>query len=744
MDILLAEPNNLFVKFFKGLFIRPFFYPLAKGMGVYLFLFGLILIGPQAYTQNIFRPIAENLPTPNSFRLADGQPGPDYFQQKVDYRIDVTLDEKKKTISGNELITYHNNAPVELGYLWIQLDQNTRAADAERYLVQDNSLSDPVKASEISRAIGKPFDSDMQIISVKDQNGADLKHRIDGTMMQVIMVKPIIPGGVYRFKIEWTYSINDVNKVRGRSGYETFEKDGNSVFCIAQFYPRLALYDDINGWEVRQFHGQSEFGLEFGDFEVNITVPENHIVGATGELINTNEVLGSELEEKYSVAKRSPERVFIISEKEALENLKSKAGKTKTWKFKAEKVRDFAFASSQRFIWEGKNVKIGERNVFAHSMYPPEANPIWELNVTKAIEHTLISHSERTFEYPYPHALAVHLNRSGMEYPMICFNGRRPDDDGSYSEYQERRLISLIIHEIGHNFFPMIVNSNERAWAWMDEGLNVFMEYHAEKGWDPDYPSRRGTPKSIIGFMSKEKGELTPIMTPPDIESNLSLNDYWKTSAVLNLLRDLILGPEAFDHAFRTYANRWKFKHPTPADFFRTMEDASGRDLGWFWRSWFFSTDHVDISIDTVQWFTVEGNNYLSYKSKLDHIDSSQGESLKFNDLLEFGLRSDTSVVETLRENWNRDWGQKLPKKFHLYDLRLKNIGGIPMPISLRVYFENGGSEDFYYPAEVWAKDNSQFSKVIMTEKEVSFFEVDPERKSSDIVQRNNRWPRGQ
>ena len=705
-----------------------------KSIPRYLLIGILSLVCFSGSSQTLFNSIEDVLPAPNSFRLATGEPGPDYFQQQVDYKIEVELDEKDYSITGSETITYHNNSPSTLDFLWLQLDQNTRAEDAERYLIAQSELSDVPTKKELEKAIGTPFDSDLKIQNIQDSEGRSLDHYINGTLMRVLPVEPISPGSTYSFSLDWSYRINDVNKVEGRSGYEIFEKDGNGVFCIAQFFPRLALFDDLGGWEIRQFFGRSEFGLEFGNYDVSITVPADHIVGATGELQNPDDVLGEEQFAKYAKAKDSEERIFIVSEEDALQKIRKSSKKNKTWMFKAEMVRDFAFASSRRFIWEGKAVPLGGRKIFAHSMYPPEANPLWEIYVTDAIAHTLISHSERTFDYPYSHALAVHLNRAGMEHPMICFNGRRPKPDGSYSEYQKNRLVSLIIHEIGHNYFPMIVNSNERASAWMDEGLNVFLEYHAEKKLDPNYPSRRGTPGSIKRYMSFDPKDVSPIMTRPEIVKNLSYNAYWKTSAALNILRDEVLGPENFDFAFKTYANRWKFKHPSPADFFRTMENASGTDLGWFWRSWFFSTAHVDISLNSVDRFLIKGNKF--FRATARNL-SSQNEN--FDALIPM---EESDVIREFRNSWKKDWNRPFPDNLNLYALEIENIGGIPMPVSLKMQYGDGSFENLRLPAEIWAKENATFKKLIGSEKHIISFEIDPEKRSSDLDHENNFWPR--
>ncbi|MCB0564461.1 MAG: M1 family metallopeptidase, partial [Phaeodactylibacter sp.] len=560
--------------------------------------------------KNKFRQLYQELPTPNVYRNAAGAPGHMYWQQKADYKISVELDDEKQRIYGEETITYHNNSPDLLEYLWVQLDQNRRAKDSDTYKTNTSEMSDSMSLQEI-KELEPTFDGGFNLEYVQTMDGKSLSHTVVKTMMRVDPPQPLQPGEQFSFRVKWWYNINDRMEIGGRSGYEYFKEDDNYLYTIAQFFPRMAVYNDVEGWQNKQFLGRGEFTLPFGDYEVDITVPADHYVAATGTLGNMPDVLTKEQVEKLEQAKQERNNpVIIVSEEDARKNEKDKSKAKKTWKFKAENVRDFAFASSRKFIWDAMGVEMGDgKVVLAMSMYPKEGNPLWEKYSTKAVAHTLKWYSHYTFDYPYPVAWSINAKQIGMEYPMICFNFGRPETDGTYSERTKYGMIGVIIHEVGHNYFPMIVNSDERQWTWMDEGLNSFVQYLAEQQWERDYPSRRGPAYKIVDYMKGDKDKISPIMTNSESIFQFGNNAYGKPATALNILRETIMGRELFDYAFKTYANRWKFKHPSPADFFRTMEDASAVDLDWFWRGWFFTTDHVDIAIDGVKWYRFDTKN---------------------------------------------------------------------------------------------------------------------------------------
>jgi len=558
-----------------------------------------------------FEQLGQMLPTPNEYRTGSGAPGEQYWQQRADYDMTVTLDESNHRLTGKETITYHNNSPDVLRYLWVQLDQNVREPGTNTLKIQSSGIRDSLPAKFFAQGLGvSDYEGGFTITEVSDASGKTLDHFINKTMMRVELPEPLKTGEKFVFNISWHYTVNDRMEIGGRSGYEYFPKDDNYLYTIAQFYPRMAVYDDYNGWQNKQFLGRGEFALEFGDFKVEITVPADHVVASTGWLQNPKNVLTNAQLDRFEQAKKSfDEPVFIVTEDEAIANEKDKSRDTKTWVYHAEDVRDFAFATSRKFIWDAQAVKVGDKTPLAMSYYPKEGNPLWEKESTKAVKNTLVTYSKYTIDYPYPVAISVHAASIGMEYPMICFNFGRPNEDGSYSDRVKYGMIGVVIHEVGHNFFPMIINSDERQWTWMDEGLNSFVQYRTEVENYDNFPSRRGPAPNIINYMKSEKDQLRPIMTNSEQILQFGNNAYGKPATALSILREAVMGPELFDAAFKEYAQRWAFKRPNPADFFRTMEDASAFDLDWFWRGWFYSVDNVDINLADVQWFRMRAEN---------------------------------------------------------------------------------------------------------------------------------------
>jgi hypothetical protein len=561
------------------------------------------------YDTNKFSQMYDLLATPNMFRTASGAPGPAYYQQQADYKMDIVLDDKNKRLDGVETITYHNNSPEALEYLWIQLDQNEKRRDSKSPLVQSQRMDGAMPVDGfVKKYMEESFDGGFNLVYVLDAKGKPMKYTINQTMMRIDLPQPLKPKEKVTFSIKWWYNINNYRIDRGRSGYEEFESDKNRLYVIAQFFPRMAVYNDVEGWQNMQFWGTGEFALVFGNYEVNITVPADHILEATGDLLNRKEVFTPEQVKRYELAERTFDKpVLVVTPEEAKANEKGFSDKTKTWKFKALNVRDFAFSTSRKFIYDAMAVKLPTKNVMAISLYPNESNPLWEDFSTRAVAQTLKTYSKHTFDYPYPKAISISAEDQGMEYPMICWNYGRPDANGFVSDRIKYGMISVIIHEVGHNYFPMIVNSDERQWSWMDEGLNTFLQYLTEQEFMENYPSSRGPAAKIVPYMSGNQSFLEPIMSNSEVIHQFGANAYGKPATGLNILRETIMGPELFDHAFKTYANRWKFKHPTPDDFFRTMEDASAVDLDWFWRGWFYSTDYVDMGIKEVkQYFVTE------------------------------------------------------------------------------------------------------------------------------------------
>ena len=663
--------------------------------------------------QNKFKQLKELLPTPNLQRTASGAPGIKYTQQKVDYTMDILLDDAKTRIYGDETITYHNNSDDTLPYLWVQLDQNMRAADSKTPDIQTSRIPSKTSKTRFNKAyIETPFDGGFKIESVKNIDGSNLSHTINQTMMRINLAQPLASGEKFQFKIKWWYNINNHRTQGGRSGYEHFTENRNNNYVIAQFYPRMCVYDNVEGWQNDQFWGRSEFALEFGDFTVNITTPEDHMLGATGILQNPEEVFTrKELKRLEKAKKTFDEPVIIRSQKEAEKIEKTKSKKTKTWKFVAKNVRDYAFASSRKFIFDAMAVDINGKTVMAQSLYSKEANPLYGDHSTRAVAQTLKTYSRYTFDYPYHKAISVD-GQMGMEYPQICFNPGRPNPDGTYSDRTKYRMIKVTIHEVGHNFFPMIVNSDERQWTWMDEGLNSYMEMLAELDYDPNFPITRGYPKNIVRYMAGDQSRIAPIMSKGDHVYSFGSNAYGKPATALWILRETIMGKELFDHAFKTYAQRWKFKHPTPADFFRTMEDASGVDLDWFWRGWFYTTDVTDIGIEGVRKF---------------YAKDATNETIEF--------------IEDTSEGLSINKPKKAKSKY-FYEITYNKPGGLVMPIIVEFTYEDGTKQKKMYPAEIWRYNDKQVTKAVHSDKQITKIVVDPDLETADVDTSNNSFPR--
>ncbi len=713
-----------------------------------------------------FKQLYEELPTPNVYRAASGAPGHEYYQQKADYVINVQLDEDQHAIIGDETITYTNNSPDVLNYVWLQLDQNARAKNSDSQLTTTNSIDTKMSFGALKRMHDKAnFDGGFKLDQVTDQRGQELRYTVNGTMMRIDLPSSLKKGQSFSFKIKYHYNINDRMKIGGRSGYEYFEEEDNAIYTIAQFYPRMAVYNEVEGWQNKQFLGRGEFALPFGDYKVNITVPSDHIVAATGELKNASSVLSSKHNKRWEQAKNNfKEPVIIVTQEEAEEKEKEKSTTTKTWTFEAENVRDFGWASSRKFIWDAMAVKIADTTVMAYSFYPKEGNPLWEQYSTRVVAHTLKTYSKYTIDYIYPQATSVHTKMIGMEYPMICFNYGRPETDGTYSKRIKYGMIGVIIHEVGHNFFPMIINSDERQWTWMDEGLNTFVQYLTEQEFERNYPSRRGPPQHVVNYMKGDKKGISPIMTNSESILQFGNNAYGKPATALNILRETVMGRELFDFSFKTYCKRWAFKHPTPADFFRTMEDASAVDLDWYWRGWFYTTDHVDISLDKINWFKIDTKNpevenpiakaqeerEPTYAGDTrNQLSISQTVTERDEKAVDFYTNFDpfhTNILD--KEEYSAYLGSldeeeksllNLGKNY--YEIQLSNIGGLVMPVILEFEFKDGTKEVISIPAEIWKMNNNTAKKVFILDKEVMRVTLDPFLETGDVDRNNNYWP---
>ncbi len=718
---------------------------------------------PGHINSNRFRQLYQEFSTPNMFRTGSGAPGPAYYQQQANYKMNIELDDQDQKLYGDETITYINNSPDTLEFLWVQLDQNVRKKDSKTPLIgQQKERNSSASFDKFYKDYLKGnFDGGFNIEHVKDANGKPLKYAINQTMMRVDIPKPLGPGESVTFSIKWWYQVNNHVTDRARSGFEHFEKDGNNLYIIAQFFPRMCVYNDVEGWQNNQFWGRGEFALPFGDYEVSITVPSDHVLDATGELQNREKVFTKDMMKRYKQAKKSYDKpVLIVTQEEAEAKEKSFSSKKSTWIFKAKNVRDFAFSSSRKFVYDMMAVDINGRDVMAVSMYPKEGNPLWEQYSTRAVASTLKSYSKYTFDYPYHKAISVHSKRQGMEYPMICWNYGRPDENGKYSDRVKFGMISVIIHEVGHNFFPMIVNSDERQWTWMDEGLNTFMQYLAEQDFQKaylpelkEYPSRRGPAKKIVPYMGGNQSRISPIMSNSENIYQFGNNAYGKPATGLNILRETVMGPELFDYAFRTYAERWKFKHPTPEDFFRTMEDASAIDLDWFWRGWFYSTDYTDIGVKDVKtlYVSAEPNEPTLEEMKRRNMKESElnpviyyveegtedyNKALKNNN-----LKVPVSFNAYLQDNFTPEERANMEVPKYLYEIKFEKPGGLPMPLIVEYVYEDGTKEQVTYPPQVWRLNDKEVTKVIASDKKLTGITVDPEEKTADVDTSNNSWP---
>jgi len=721
-----------------------------------------------------FRQLDELLPTPGAVRTASGAPGHAYWQQRADYTMRAKLDEANRSLTGSGTITYYNNSPDTLKYLWLQLDQNiyqkdsgarsTAALASREAWAQARGPEQGVKFDAIRTLLeGNSFDGGFKISNVRD-GSRQLKHTINGTMMRIDLPTPLKPGARVSFSLDWSYNINEQKILGGRSGFEKFD-DKNDLFEIAQWFPRMAAYYDVYGWQHKQFLGAGEFTLEFGDYDVQITVPSDHIVASTGELQNPGDVLTAAQRDRLRQARTAKKPVIIVTQAEAEAAEKTRASGTKTWHFKAKNVRDFAFASSRKFIWDAQGVKSGNTDVMAMSYYPKEGNPLWEKYSTASIIHTIEQYNKYSFDYPYPTSISVNGPVGGMEYPMITFNGPRPVKDKktgelTYSKRTKYGLIGVIIHEVGHNYFPMIVNSDERQWTWMDEGINSFVQSLAQEAWEEGWDEMRGDPRTIVGYMRSQNQ--VPIMTNSESLLQFGNNAYAKPAAALNVLRETILGRELFDFAFKEYAERWKFKRPTPADFFRTMEDASGTDLDWFWRGWFYTTDAVDISVDGISEYTISSKDPEVEKAMARA--RKQSEPISITDQRNKGMvrkvdqqpelkdfynqNDDFTVTNKDRNTYNEtfagleDWEKALlkeGKRFYLVDF--SNKGGLVMPLIVEITTQSGKKYIERIPAEVWRYSPKKVTKLFITDEPIVSLTQDPYWETADIDVSNNSWP---
>jgi hypothetical protein len=725
---------------------------------------------------NKFEQLGTVLPTPNQYRSMDGAPGPEYWQQRADYDINARLDTENQRLDGQETVTYYNQSPNTLRYLWLQLDENQHEKGADNHNFDPSSINNQMGMSGDALAqIAKADNEDMakfghKIQSVTDENDEPLNYFINKTMMRIELPEPLESGESFTFKVDWYYYLTDrMNPLQGgRGGYEYFEDQDEYIFTITQWYPRMCVYSDFEGWQNKQFTGRGEFALNFGNFVVKMDVPKDYVVGSTGECLNYGSLLNETQLKRWEQAKTAKEPVKIVTLDEAKKNAKRKKTKERqTWIYKADMVRDFAWTASRKFVWDAMpHYNEDGKRVMCMSYYPEESYPIYSKYSTKAVAHTLKVYSKYSIPYPYPVAISVEAS-NGMEYPMICFNYGRAEEDGTYTERAKYGAIGVIIHEVGHNYYPMIINSDERQWTWFDEGINTFVQFLAESEWDNDYPVRRGPAHLITDYMASDPDQLEPIMTNSENIVQFGNNAYAKPATGLNILRETIMGRELFDYAFKEYARRWAFKHPTPADFFRTMEDASGVDLDWFWRGWFYGIEPVDIKLDTVKWFQVDMENdpepiERTFPQRREEPFRSISQIRNAEDTsIQFLTEEDPDVVDfyTNYKPWEtEDSLQQVKVTFfdetykkkekeemfggkNYYELTFVNEGGLPMPLIVEFTFEDGTKEIDRIPVEIWRKNENKVTKVFVKDKVATDIRLDPYRETADIDLSDNSWP---
>jgi hypothetical protein len=699
-----------------------------------------------------FEQLDQMLPTPNEYRTGSGAPGSKYWQQRADYVIDAEIDEPNNKLIGKETITYFNNSPEALKFLWLQLDQNVNKKENEDFGSYFGPLRDSMATLHVqylTRALS--FEGGYTIQSVTDKAGKNLPITINNTMMRIDLPTPLKPGENISFSISWSYPITDRSLfLLSREGYEHFPEDNNNVYLIAHWFPRMCEFDDYEGWQNKQFQRLGEFALEFGTYKVNITVPADHIIGSTGTLLNPKEVLSAKEIERFEKAKQSIDKpVVIVTEEEARAKEKVKSTAKKTWRFQADNVRDFAFASSRKFIWDAQTVKLPTNTVLAMSFYPKEGLPVWSEESTKAVKNAVEVYSKYSFDYPYPVAISVNTSNIGMEFPMISFNGGRPKN-GMMSDNAKAGMIGTIVHEVGHNWFPMIVSSDERQWMWMDEGLNTFFQTRTEMERYPQF--HHTTPKDIIPYMKGDKNVMRPVMNTSDNErlNAFGANYYQKPTVALTILRESVMGIETFDKAFKEYCTRWMYKHPRPADLFRTLEDASAVDLDWFWRGWFYSTDNVEMSVEDVQWFRMRSQTAdpekKNVKTKTGDLTpakttDSPGDFSKGPQEFSVTNTPDQFYGEFKSRVDDNAIRQKLENK-NIYQVKFKNNGGLVMPLVLEWTYKDGSKEIERIPAEIWRTNENEITKVFIKEKEVVSLVLDPNKELADVDDTNNGFPK--
>jgi len=600
-------------------------------------------------------------------RSASGKPNIGYWQNKADYQIAVTLDDQAHTLSGNIKLTYTNNSPETLDFIWMQMEQNRFKEDSR------GTLTTPIQGNRYNGDIDGGFDVTNLQAKVGSKGSVSSKNIVSDTRMQVWFNEPIpAKGGTATVSMDFSFKV----PVEGMDRMGRLEVEDGWIYAFAQWYPKVAVFDDVEGWNVEPYLGAGEFYLEYGDFDYKVTVPYDHIVVGSGELLNPKEVLSKELQNRYAKAKDSDTTVMMITAEELgnTELTRPKQEGTVTWHFAIQNSRDAAFATSRAFIWDAAKINLPSgKKILAQSAYPKESNgtDAWSRSTeyTKAsIEH----YSSTWFEFPYATATNVAADIGGMEYPGLNFC--------SYNSKGED-LWGVTDHEFGHNWFPMIVGSNERRYPWMDEGFNTFINHYSTLSFnDGEYPSNLNETRRYTNFFTSETRE--GIDTYPDVVNvgNLGMLAYNKPAFGLLMLREYILGHERFDNAFKSYIKTWSYKHPQPTDFFNHMENVAGENLSWFWQGWFYGTGNIDLGVNAV--IPYAGN----------------------------------------------------------YVVVLANKGDMPMPVLMEITFEDGSTERKMLPVEIWQRGDT-WNYLLKTDKKVTAVVIDPDKLLPDVNLGNDSWP---
>lgn len=695
-----------------------------------------------------FSPLGSLVDPPSATRGADGRPTSTYWQQHIAYDIDATLDVERRVINAQAELRYTNNAPQALDAIWFEISPEATTKDA----IAHRSATINVDSASVRDLRGLREQEErgggLVVSSVADSEDRPLAFEARGTQLRVALPRPLASGQTVRIKLAWRVALVDLDRKGGRTGYMLLSS-GDPIFHIAQWYPQPVAFTDYGGWRNVPFVDHGEFAPELGDYNVSLTLPAGQLVAATGVLTNEADVLTG-VERTRLARLRQGKVTEIVTAAEAA--TKRRSSETRTWRFAARNVRDFALAASLRYRWDA--TLAGTSAVRAMTFYPSEASALWRPLALPAIGHALDVYGRMTFDYPYPVVQAAFGPNDGMEHTMLAFSRYPPDGpNGTYSRERKRDFLWVLTHEVGHNWFPLIVNSDERAWTWMDEGLTSYLETLATLEWSGDYTTRPNLP-AMLGAEREATGRQPP-MTPANAVVDLFPTQYHRPAAALQVLRELVLGRETFDRAFRAYARAWMFKRPTPGDFFRTINQESGADLDWFWRAWFFSTDHVDLSLERVAALRLVAVPADAIPAPADATppanltvlrNAAEGRRLMVEQVprladaydripertLAGATPSAHAVVDVQRTL------DALGQGGVFYELDIRNRGGVVSPVPIRIDYRDGTSERYVVPVELWFGDTKRAQHILWRAKSIRSVTLDPDAATGDVDRGNN------